>query len=108
MSFSSFSFSSFLLLLLSLQHTRTHGSSLPPLPLHSVYSSLDPRTEIIKEMSRRLSQRQSFGHAGARPLPDLFAVSERIEEVMRREKNLFPNLDFYCASAYAQCGESSL
>jgi 2-methylcitrate synthase len=30
-------------------------------------------------------------------------VSERIEQVMRREKHLFPNLDFYSASAYHYC-----
>ena len=31
-------------------------------------------------------------------------MSERIEAVMRREKNIFPNLDFYSASAYHYCG----
>ena len=30
----------------------------------------------------------------------LYPISERIEAVMRREKRLFPNLDFYSASAY--------
>jgi 2-methylcitrate synthase len=34
----------------------------------------------------------------------LFLVSERIEEVMLREKDLYPNLDFYSASAYHLCG----
>ncbi len=34
----------------------------------------------------------------------IFPVSERIEEVMWREKKLFPNLDFYSASAYHFCG----
>lgn len=34
----------------------------------------------------------------------LFRVSERIEEVLWREKKLFPNLDFYSASAYHLCG----
>ncbi len=34
----------------------------------------------------------------------MYEVSERIEEVMRREKGLFPNLDFYCATAYHQLG----
>jgi len=36
--------------------------------------------------------------------PDLYAVSERIEAVMMREKGLHPNLDFYAATAYHQCG----
>ena len=30
----------------------------------------------------------------------LYAVSERVDEVMWREKKLFPNADFYHASAY--------
>ncbi|MCB1102230.1 MAG: 2-methylcitrate synthase, partial [Kiritimatiellae bacterium] len=34
----------------------------------------------------------------------LFAVAERIEQIMRREKDLFPNLDFYSAVVYHQCG----
>lgn len=34
----------------------------------------------------------------------MFAVAERIEQVMRREKNLFPNLDFYSAIVYHRLG----
>ena len=30
----------------------------------------------------------------------LYLISERIDQTIRREKGLFPNLDFYCASAY--------
>ena len=36
--------------------------------------------------------------------PKLFAISEHIEKVMREEKGIYPNLDFYTASAYHQCG----
>ena len=32
------------------------------------------------------------------------SVSERIEQVMRREKKMFPNLDFYSASVYRCLG----
>ena len=70
---------------------------------------MDPRTEIIKEYSRQLAFREEQGSNApgdpTRPRPDLFEISSRIEEVMKREKNMFPNLDFYCASAYTQCGE---
>ena len=59
---------------------------------HAVYTECDPRSDIIKEQSRLLSA----GHPRAR----LFAVSEAAERKMREKKNLFPNLDFYSASAY--------
>ena len=59
---------------------------------HPVYRTCDPRSEIVKSWSRKLSA----SHAE----PQLYAVSERIEAVMKREKNLFPNLDFFSASAF--------
>lgn len=62
---------------------------------HAVYTTSDPRNAPIKEWSRRLAAR-----GGGHPRARYFAVSEEIEKVMREEKNLFPNLDFYSASAY--------
>ena len=59
---------------------------------HRVYRDCDPRSDIIKAWSRKLADA-----AGDRRL---YPVSERIETVMRREKKLFPNLDFYAATAY--------
>ncbi len=63
---------------------------------HRVYTDCDPRSDIIKEWSKKLAQDQENML--------LYQVSERIEAVMRREKKLFPNLDFYSASAYHYCG----
>jgi 2-methylcitrate synthase len=64
---------------------------------HRVYRSGDPRSDIIKACSRALARTPQGS-------PALFAVSERIEAYMVREKKIFPNLDFYAASAYHQCG----
>ena len=69
---------------------------------HAVYTVSDPRSPVIKEWSRRLCARDG-GHPRAR----YFAISEEIEKVMREEKNLFPNLDFYSASAYHFMGVST-
>ncbi len=59
---------------------------------HRVYRVSDPRSEIIQIWARRLSEQAGDLR--------LYSVSHRIDEVMRREKNLFTNLDFYSASAY--------
>ncbi|MFW2331089.1 MAG: bifunctional 2-methylcitrate synthase/citrate synthase [Nitrospinota bacterium] len=59
---------------------------------HAVYKEFDPRNPIIKEYSKELSQ--------SHPESYLYDVSERVEMVMKREKGLFANADFYHASAY--------
>lgn len=63
---------------------------------HRVYRTSDPRSDIIKEWSKKLSANARDGY--------LYPVSERIEKVMWDQKKLFPNLDFYSASAYHFCG----
>lgn len=59
---------------------------------HAIYSESDPRNEIIKQWSQKL----------AKDVGDevLYPVSVRCEEVMKREKGLFCNADFFHASAY--------
>ena len=59
---------------------------------HAIYRESDPRNVIIKHWSRQLSEKVGDTR--------LYAISERCEAVMWREKKLFCNADFFHASAY--------
>ncbi|MEH6823606.1 MAG: 2-methylcitrate synthase [Motiliproteus sp.] len=59
---------------------------------HAIYRDSDPRNAVIKKCSEELSK--DVGDEV------LYAVSDRCEAVMKREKNLFCNADFFHASAY--------
>ncbi|MFT5135550.1 MAG: 2-methylcitrate synthase [Arenicella sp.] len=63
---------------------------------HAVYKERDPRNGIIKKWSEKLSK-----EAGD---DTLYTVSERCEAVMKREKGMFCNADFFHASAYSFMG----
>ena len=63
---------------------------------HRVYHTEDPRATHLRQMSRDLGQR-----AGQ---PVWYEMSQRIEAVVKSEKALNPNVDFYSASTYYALG----
>jgi citrate synthase len=63
---------------------------------HRVYRTEDPRAMHLRRMSRELGER-----AGN---TKWFEISERIEAIVRGEKKLYANVDFYSASAYYTMG----
>ncbi|HMA43298.1 MAG TPA: citrate synthase [Gemmatimonadales bacterium] len=63
---------------------------------HRVYRTEDPRAAHLRRMSESLGTR-----AGQ---PQWSAIQRTIEDVMRREKGLYCNVDFYSASTYYVMG----
>ena len=63
---------------------------------HRVYKVLDPRAPHLQRMAQQLGAK-----LGETKWLDM---SERIAEIMLREKNLYPNVDFYSATVYYSLG----
>jgi 2-methylcitrate synthase len=63
---------------------------------HPVYTVSDPRNTTMKGIAKGLSE-----DAGDMTL---FNVADRLEAVMKREKNMFSNLDWYSAVTYHMLG----
>ncbi|MBV9657729.1 MAG: 2-methylcitrate synthase [Verrucomicrobia bacterium] len=61
---------------------------------HAVYKHSDPRNAIIKEWARQLAPSATEGDGY------LYAVSAAVETLMREEKRMFANADFFSASSY--------
>jgi 2-methylcitrate synthase len=63
---------------------------------HPVYTVSDPRNATIKAIARGLCEEGDN--------VNLHDVADRIETVMKREKNMFANLDWYSAVTYHMLG----
>lgn len=63
---------------------------------HRVYRTEDPRATHLRALSEKLTR--AAGHEA------LFAISTRIEDTVRALKPIYPNVDFYSASAYYAMG----
>ena len=63
---------------------------------HRVYHTEDPRATHLRQMSRDLGQRAAQ--------PEWYDMSQRIERLMKIDRNLNPNVDFYSASTYYALG----
>lgn len=63
---------------------------------HAVYKTEDPRATHLREFSREMGE--LAGNS------EWYEMSRKVEEVMMREKGLYPNVDFFSASTYYMMG----
>lgn len=63
---------------------------------HRVYRTEDPRTRHLRALSQQLGAKSGNLR--------WYEMTRRLEEVVRREKGLYPNVDLYSASVYAAMG----
>jgi citrate synthase len=63
---------------------------------HRVYKVEDPRATILREWSRRIGESKNDLH--------YYELLRKVEEVVHREKGLYPNVDLYSGSVYTQMG----
>lgn len=63
---------------------------------HAVYRTEDPRATHLRRFSKEIGERTGE--------TKWYEMSRKVEEVIMREKGLFPNVDFFSASTYYMMG----
>ena len=63
---------------------------------HAVYRTEDPRATHLRKFSKEMGERKGN--------TKWYDMTAKIEEVMKREKGLLPNVDAYSASTYYMMG----
>jgi citrate synthase len=63
---------------------------------HAVYKTEDPRATHLRQFSKEMGEAAGDSK--------WYEMSRKVEEVMKREKGLYPNVDFYSASTYYMMG----
>jgi len=68
---------------------------------HAVYKTIDPRSMVLKELSKKLSEKTGM---------PWYRITEKVDIVtsnlMKKQKarDIFPNVDLYSASVYYMLG----
>jgi citrate synthase len=63
---------------------------------HAVYKTEDPRATHLRRFSKEMGERKRN--------TKWYDITAKLEEIMKREKNLLPNVDAYSASTYYMMG----
>lgn len=63
---------------------------------HAVYRTEDPRATHLRKFSKEMGERSGN--------TKWYEMSRKVEEVIMREKGLYPNVDFFSASTYYMMG----
>ncbi|MDV3244502.1 MAG: citrate synthase [Nitrososphaerales archaeon] len=66
---------------------------------HRVYKTMDPRARILKDMAGEFAQSEKERQS--------FQILEKIEAMMKADKNLYPNVDLYSGMALNHIGVPS-
>jgi citrate synthase len=63
---------------------------------HAVYKTEDPRATHLRRFSKEMGERKGDSK--------WYEITAKLEAIMKREKNLLPNVDAYSASTYYMMG----